>query len=334
MQRPRVGLCYDTFADFTWRADDPADADAEFEPRATVETLTAAVEVCGFTPVDIGPAHALRERLCSGLTLEAAVNIAESARSRNREAYVPILLEMAGIPCLGSDALTLSLSLDKAWTKDLVQHAGVPTPPYLSVADPADLQPDALPAPFPLFVKPRYEGTSKGITPESKVTSFEALQDAVARVTERYRQPALVEAFIEDGGEFTVAVTGHAPPKALPALQRAAEATTGIGLHALEHRGMPEAVWTHNLKGTLDPALEATLQHQALTVFETLECRDFARADFRVDGDGQVWFLEINPLPSFAPDDTFAVIAELMDTPYEAFLANVLRRGFERIGLG
>ncbi|NBC01947.1 MAG: D-alanine--D-alanine ligase [Bacteroidetes bacterium] len=334
MQRPRVGLCYDTFADFTWRAADPADADAEFEPRATVEALAAAVEACGFTPVDIGPARALQKHLCGGLTLDAAINIAESARSRNREAYVPILLEMAGIPCLGSDALTLSLSLDKAWTKDLVQHAGVPTPPYLSVADPADLQPDALPAPFPLFVKPRYEGTSKGITPESKVHTLDALRKAVARVVDRYRQPALVEAFVEGGGEFTVAVTGHAPPEALPALQRATEATTGIGLHALEHRGMPETAWRHDLEGTLHPALEATLQHQALTVFNKLECRDFARADFRVDRNGQAWFLEINPLPSFAPDDTFAIVAELMDTPYEAFLADVLRRGFERIGLG
>jgi len=333
MQRLRVGLCYDTFADFTWQAGDPADADAEFEPRTTVEALALAIEACGFTPVDIGPAHALRERLCSGLTLDAAVNIAESAHSRNREAYVPILLEMAGIPCLGSDALTLSLSLDKAWTKDLVHRAGVPTPPYLSIADPADVEADGLPAPFPLFVKPRYEGTSKGITAESKVHSPEALQDAVARVVDRYRQPALVEKFIEGGGEFTVAVTGHAPPEALPALQRATETTTGIGLHALEHRGMPAAAWGHDLNGTLHPALEATLQHQALTVFETLECRDFARADFRVDGNGRVWFLEINPLPSFAPDDTFAIIAELMDISYEAFLADVLRRGFERIGL-
>ena len=334
MQRPRVGLCYDTFADYTWQPGDPADADAEFEPRVTVEALAAAVEACGFTPVDIGPARALQEQLCGGLTLDAAINIAESAHSRNREAYVPILLEMAGIPCLGSDALTLSLSLDKAWTKDLAIQAGVPTPPYVSIADPSDVEAEVLPAPFPLFVKPRYEGTSKGITAESKVHSVEALREAVARVADRYRQPALVEAFIEGGGEFTVAVTGHAPPAALPALQRATEATTGIGLHALEHRGMPEAAWTHDLKGTLDPALEATLQQHAMTVFQKLECRDFARADFRVDQNGQVWFLEINPLPSFAPDDTFAIIAELMDTPYETFLATVLRNGFERIGLG
>lgn len=333
MPRPRVGLCYDTFADYRWRADDPADADAEFEPRTTVDALAAAVEACGFTPVDIGPARILRERLCGGLRLDAAVTIAEGAHSRNREAYVPILLEMAGIPYLGSDALTLSLSLDKAWTKDLVRQAGVPTPSYSSVADPANVEPDALPAPFPLFVKPRYEGTSKGITPESKVTSLDAVQEAVARVTERYRQPALVEAFVE-GSEFTVAVIGHAPPEALPALQRATETTTGIGLHALEHRGMPDAAWTYHLEGTLDPALEAKLQQHALTVFQKLECRDFARADFRVSRNGQVWFLEINPLPSFAPDDTFAVIAELLDTPYEAFLADVLRRGFERIGLG
>jgi D-alanine-D-alanine ligase len=241
---------------------------------------------------------------------------------------------MAGIPCLGSDALTLSLTLDKAWTKDIVAAAGIPTPPHRVFSGPDAVDPADLPD-FPLFVKPRYEGTSKGITPESRVDDADALRRAVARITDTYDQDALAEGFVEGGGEFTVAVVGHDPPEALPALQRAVETSTGIGLHALEHRGAPTAdeEWDYALGGTLTDDLEAALQRHALRAFDTLDCRDFARADFRVDADGQPWFLEINPLPTFAPDDTFAILAELQGRDYIPYLAEVFDQGLQRLGL-
>jgi D-alanine-D-alanine ligase len=330
----RIGLVYDTFDAYPWTEGDPPDADAEYEPEETVETLAETVRRMGHTPVRIGTAFDLRERLDTGLALDAALNIAEGARSRNREAYAPILLEMAGIPCLGSDALTLSVTLDKAWTKDLVAAADVPTPPHRVFGSADAVDPAHLP-PFPLFVKPRYEGTAKGITPQSRVEDVNALREEVARVTATYEQDALVEGFVEGGGEFTVAVVGHDPPEALPVLQRAVEPSTGIGLHALEHRGAPSADedWDYALAGALDSALEERLQTLARRVFDTLDCRDFARADFRVDADGQPWFLEVNPLPTFAPDDTFAIIAELKGRDYVDYLAEVFGRGLRRLGL-
>jgi D-alanine-D-alanine ligase len=330
----RIGLIYDTFDAYPWAEADPPDADAEYEPEETVDALAETVRYMGHTPLRVGTAFDLREQLADGLDLDAALNIAEGAHSRNREAYAPILLEMAGIPCLGSDALTLSVTLDKAWTKDLVEAADVPTPPHRVFGDPADVDPADLPA-FPLFVKPRYEGTSKGITPQSRVDTVEALQSEVDRLTTTYAQDAIVERFIEGGGEFTVAVVGHDPPEALPVLQRAVESSTGIGLHALEHRGAPSAEkeWEYNLGGTLTPELEDQLHTLALRVFDTLDCRDFARADFRVDADGQPWFLEVNPLPTFAPDDTFAIIAELIGREYVEYLAEVFEQGLRRLEL-
>lgn len=328
----QIGLIYDTFQHYEWQAGDPPDADAEYEPEDTVAVLEAAVQRLGGAPVRVGPARQLQQRLCDGLALDAAINIAEGARSRNREAYAPILLEMAGIPCLGSDALTLSLSLDKAWTKDLAAAAGVPTPPYRVFAGAAAIDPADLPA-FPLFVKPRYEGTSKGITAASKVTSVAELTAQVTHITETYRQDALVEHFVAGGGEFTVALVGTDPPEALPVLQRAVESTTGIGLHALEHRGAPAGDWDYTLGGDLHAELEEALQAQARQMFQKLACTDFARADFRVDAQGQPWFLEINPLPTFAPDGTFAIIAELMNRDYKAFLAKVFARGLRRLGV-
>ena len=328
----QIGLIYDTFDAYPWTEEAPPDADAEYEPKETVETLAAAVKHLGHEPIRVGTAFDLRDQLEAGLDLDAAINIAEGAHSRNREAYAPILLEMANVPCLGSDALTLSVTLDKAWTKDLVAAADVPTPPHRVYSSVEEVDGNDLPA-FPLFVKPRYEGTSKGITPESKVANVTALRREVDRVTTTYDQDALVEGFVKGGGEFTVAVVGHDPPEALPVLQRGVEPTTDIGLHALEHRGAPTAEedWDYELRGTLDSALEDRLQTLALRLFRKLDCRDFARADFRVDADGQPWFLEVNPLPTFAPDDTFAIIAEIMGRDYVDYLAEVFAQGLRRL---
>jgi D-alanine-D-alanine ligase len=330
----QIGLIYDTFDAYPWTDDAPPDADAEYEPDETVDTLAAAVKHLGHEPIRVGTAFDLRERLDAGLELDAAINIAEGAHSRNREAYAPILLEMAGIPCLGSDALTLSVTLDKAWTKDLVAAADVPTPPHRVYGGADEVDADDLP-PFPLFVKPRYEGTSKGITPESGVETAAALRREVERITTTYDQDAIAEGFVTGGGEFTVAVVGHNPPEALPVLQRGVEPTTEIGLHALEHRGAPTAdeEWDYELRGTLTSSLEDELQALTLRVFDRLDCKDFARADFRVDAEGRPWFLEINPLPTFKPDDTFAIAAELMGRDYEDYLAEVFERGLRRLGL-
>ena len=333
----RIGLIYDVFDAYPWQPGDPPDADAEYEPESTVDALAAAVAALGHEPVRVGTARDLLARL-DRPGIDAAINITEGGRSRNREAYAPILLELAGVPCLGSDALTLSLSLDKAWTKDLAAAAGVPTPPYRAFATPAavDTAVEAgdLPGPFPLFVKPRYEGSAKGITAASRVETVDALRAQVAWTVETYRQDALVEPFVAGGGEFTVAVVGNDPPVALPVLQRAVEATTRIGLHALEHRGLAGREWAYDLEGTLTPALEARLHHLAVHVYDKLACKDFARLDFRVDADGTPWFIEINPLPTFDPEGTFAVVAELMGRPYPAFLADILGRGLRRLGFG
>jgi D-alanine-D-alanine ligase len=263
--------------------------------------------------------------------LDAAWNIAEGWGTRNREAWAPVLLEMSGIPALGSDALTLSTSLDKAWTLDLVRGAGVPVAGHVSAESVEALSGLTLPGPFPLFVKPRWEGTAKGITSASRAPDAAALARAVERVVETYGQPALIEPFLP-GAEYTVTLIGNAPPRALPVLQRALEADSGIGLHALERHG-PAGGHTHVLPGTLTPVLEAALADAAVRAFEALRCRDFARADFRLDASGAPRFLELNPLPTFARDGSFAVLAELMGRDFEELLAEVLAHGLRRLGL-
>jgi D-alanine-D-alanine ligase len=330
----RIGIVYDLLGTHPRRPGAPPDADAEYEPEATVAALEAAIRQLGHAPVRLGSPHELLARAGKGELppLDAAWNIAEGFGSRNREAWAPVLLEMLGVPALGSDALSLSLSLDKAWTLDRVAAAGVPVPPHAVLASAAEAREAELPAPFPLFAKPRWEGSAKGIRPSSRVADREALAREVERIARDYEQPALVEAFLP-GAEYTVTLIGNAPPRALPVLQRALEAETGIGVHALERHAPPGGGWRHVTPGRLEPALEARLVALAVRTFEALECRDFARADFRLDARGEPVFLEINPLPTFAPDGSFGILAELAGRPLAELLAEVLAGGLARLGL-
>jgi D-alanine-D-alanine ligase len=328
--RLHIGLVYDLLGS---APAGPPDADAEYEPVETVEALEGAIRQLGHEPVRLGSPRELLAAFGRGALpkLDAAWNIAEGWGTRNREAWAPVLLEMAGIPALGSDALTLSSSLDKAWTLDLVAAAGVPVAGHVSAASAAELAGLALPGPFPLFVKPRWEGTAKGITPGSRVEDAAALAREVARIARDYHQPALIEPFLP-GAEYTVTLIGNEPPRALPVLQRALEATTGIGLHALA-RHAPPGGFAHVVPGALAPALEGELQQLALRAFRALACRDFARADFRLDAAGRPLFLELNPLPTFARDGSFAVLAEILGRRLEDLLAEVLALGLRRLGL-
>ena len=101
--------------------------------------------------------------------LDLALSIAEGFGSRNREGWAPTLLEMAGVPLLGSDAAALALSLDKALARTVVAAAGVPIAAGCVMSSAAEAETAAIPAPWPLFVKPRWEGTAKGIGPTSRV---------------------------------------------------------------------------------------------------------------------------------------------------------------------
>jgi D-alanine-D-alanine ligase len=335
----RIGIVYELFGSYPRGPDDPPDAQVEYEPEATLLALEAGIRRLGHQPVRLGRPHDLLAAGAKGaVAVDAALTIAEGFGSRNREAWAPVLLEMLGIPQLGSDALTLSLSLDKAWTRAVVAEAGVRVSPGRVVASEAEVwQGDVAPG-FPCFVKPRWEGSSKGIGLGSRADDRAALAAAVARVVGRYRQPALVERFLA-GPEYTVTLIGNDPPRALPVLQRALEATTRIGLHAVEPKpgavpeGAPPA-FAHCLPGALDPALEAELVAQAVRAFGALDCRDFARADFKCDDAGRPCFLEINPLPSFAPEGSFGVHAELLGRPLDDLLAEVLGVGLRRLGVG
>lgn len=345
-----IGLVYETFDTYPSSPGDVLDAHVEFEPESTIEALEAAIRFLGHRPLRLGSPWALlsvlgraastgafapgaSSKLADSVGVDAVFNLAEGWGGRNREAWAPALLEMAGIPTLGSDALTLSLTLDKAWANRWAESAGIRVARQRTLRDGDEAKSAPLPADFPLFVKPRWEGTSKGIRETSRVEDRDSLVREVERIRTDYQQPALVEAFVP-GAEYTVTLLGNEPVIALPVVQRALEVRSRIGLHALEGPGNDvRSPLAYEVAGELDSQLEERLAALGRRAFEVFECHDFARVDFRLDADGEPIFLEINPLPTFATDGTFAILAELEGICMAEMLARCVSAGLERLGL-
>ena len=148
---------------------------------------------------------------------------------------------------------------------------------------------------------------------------------------ETYRQPALVEEFIE-GREFTVAIIGNDPPEAQPVVQIKIEGTLELGrlFYTFEHiRSGADYVCPAPIGEDLRQALEAV----ALKTYLAVECLDFGRVDIRVDRAGHPYVLEINPLPSLSTEDVFMFVAKAQGLTYEAIINKVVDAALVRHGL-
>ncbi len=294
----------------------------EFDAPDVPAAVVAALERLGHA------ARAIEDdaRLVGRLRRERpdfVVNLAEGRSGRGREAIVPSICEHLALPYTGSDALTLAASLDKDVAKRLVS-------PFVEVA-PGQLvrAGEALPeVALPAIVKPVCEGSSKGIRDGASVVwDRRALAEQVRRVTSRYGQPALVEAFVE-GAELTAAVLGSEQPLVAALMQ------------AIPRNGDPHQFvysleakrdWRNRVRYAVPPELPATalvtLERAALSVFAALGCRDVARIDFRVTRDGRPVFLEANPLPGLSPEKGDIVIAtRAAGMSYDALIGAIIGR--------
>ncbi|KPK98829.1 MAG: hypothetical protein AMJ95_02300 [Omnitrophica WOR_2 bacterium SM23_72] len=316
--------------DYEFKEGDPVDANAEFDVPSTIKVIAKAIESCGFKVKRIGNVTKLLEKM-DHLDVDIVFNISEGISGRNRESQVPVLLEMIGKPFVGADALTLSLTLDKIMAKKIFIAEGIPTPRFFEVRNSDELiHTDH--CKFPLIVKPRFEGSSKGLSEDSRVENKEELKKQVEFVVNTYKQPALIEEFIR-GQEFTVAVVGNEEPRALPIVQIKID-----GRYQLNNKFYTFARISSDRLEYICPArisqkLKKRLMDLAIKTYRAVECRDFGRVDFRVDKEGNPFVLEINPLPSLSTEDVFMLVAKNIGITYEEMIGQILDSAIKRYHL-
>ncbi len=342
----KIGLAYDlksALGPLPGRTDDEAE---EYDPPETIDALAATIEGLGHRAIRLGGGVEFLTQVMD-TPVDLVFNIAEGRGTfRSREAQVPSVLEMLGIPYSGSDPLTLALCLDKPSAKRVALDAGVRTPAYVVVEGPQDINgPQALEGPrelegmadgrlaYPLVVKPSFEGSSKGIHQNSRVESPSELAQALQALFRAYHQPALVEQFIP-GTEVTVGVVGSAPPRVLAVMEVVPQ--TGLAeafMYTLEVKRQWRDLVSYRCPPHLPESCLQEIEATALTLFRALGCRDVARFDFRVDSSYRVYFLEANPLPGLGSYSDVPIMASLTGWTYAQLIETILNSALARHGL-
>jgi D-alanine-D-alanine ligase len=324
-----VGLTYDLKTDYKLKDGDPPDAYAEFDHPSTIDVIAKAIESQGFKTKRIGNVSDLLEKIDT-LKVDIVFNISEGLSGRNRESQVPMLLELKDIPFVGADPLTLGMTLDKVIAKKIFLADKIPTPKFFEIRS-LDSFTDTDHMHFPMIVKPRFEGSSKGLSESSRVESLEQLKKQAGYIIETYKQPALVEEFIS-GQEFTVAVVGNDPGEALPPVQISIDGDLNLQDKFYTFSRITSNRLEYVCPAPIEKKLAAKLQDLALRVYTTVDCLDFGRVDFRVDAKGNPYVLEINPLPSLSTEDVFPLVAKAVGLTYEEIIGKILRAALKRHG--
>ncbi len=290
----RIGITYDLKADLPPSADLPDDFQEEFDSPATVEAVAAVLRGLGHEVDLLGDGRPLLERLLVDPP-DFVFNFAEGhGIARSREARVPAVLEMLGIPYSGSGPLTLAATL-----------------------------------PYTAIVKPAWEGSSKGIRGKCIVDTPAELADAVEALVARQHQPVLIEEFIP-GEELTVGVVGNDPPEVVGVLRVVPQLPTERFIYSLEVK----RDWQRQVRYECPPRLPAThlraVEEAALRAYRALACRDVSRVDIRLR-NGVPYFLEVNPLPGLSPESgDLVILAQLSGWTYEQLIARILHAAFTR----
>jgi D-alanine-D-alanine ligase len=327
-------------------AERPKDANAELDSPRNVQAYVAAIRELGHTvlafegDLDL-PAHLSENQI------DICFNTCEGRRGDSREAQVPAVLEMMGLPYSASKVLALAVTLDKAMTKRVLAYHGLPTPRFQEFHHPDQPLDPALGRRLAsggaLFVKPNREGTGMGIHTDAVIRSEPKLRERVAYLLDSYQQSVLVEEYVQ-GRDITCGLVGNLGPNG---------ETEGLHLFPIsevDYAAYPlgtENFYSYKIKVEMADAyhglcpapipdeLAAEVRRLTIETFRACGCLDLARVDFRLDTDNglQPMILEINALPGLAYNSDLTLCAEAEGWTYYQLIQAVFNTAAARSGL-
>lgn len=338
----RIGIAFDLAPSGPKPPGDlgPDDQFEEFDKPETVEAIAGVLRDRGHDVILLGDGPAFLRRVLDDPP-DLVWNMAEGeGTGRSREARVPAVLEMLGIPHTGSDPLTLAATLDKDVAKRLAASGGSVEVPKGLALEPG-LQPDRfndlvdnlLPYPDPtVLLKPSFEGSSKGIRNRCLCTTTREAWDTYRALSRDYRQPILVEEYIT-GDEVTVGLIGNGDVEILGAMRVVPKRPSPLFIYSLEVKRDWERQVDYEAPARLDPELQARLFDAAKESYRLLGCRDVARVDFRIR-NGTPYFLEANPLPGLSPSTSdLVILASGCGVSYPRLIGRIFEAALKRLGL-
>jgi len=209
------------------------------------------------------------------------------------------LLELSGLPYVGAGVLGSAVGMDKDVMKRLLQQAGLPLLPYLTVRQPrfararAAVLSEVAQLTFPVFVKPANLGSSVGV---SRVLSPEGLGAAIDHAFE-FDAKVVIEQGLDHPREIECAVLGGDAPLVSVPGEIVVDHPDGFYSYAAKY--LDDTGATTRIPAELDAVEIAEAQRLSLRTFEALECEGMARVDLFLDKERKLWVNEINTIPGF-----------------------------------
>ena len=253
-----------------------------------------------------------------------------------KELHVPSLLEILNVKYTGGTPQCLAYCYDKSLVRGIAKEMGIPIPRAFMV-NPEDTNFIELQTDFPIIVKPNFGDSSFGINQYSVCNNLEELENALLHVRKNvgYDKPIIVEKFLK-GEDISVGIIGN-PPESYLALPIIMEDYSTLppdlpkicGYEAKWEPDSPYGMIT-SVPANLPEDTDRFLIASCVKLFERLECRDYARFDWRLDSNGTPRLLEANPNPGWCWDGHLAKMAKFAGLSYTEMLDGILKASEER----
>lgn len=258
-------------------------------------------------------------------------NLSTSGGKEGRQIHVPAILDILGVPYLGSSAFTHTICLDKFLTKLILSFYKISTPGFFLVKENEDI-PKNFDLNYPVIVKPVREGSALGLTKDSVVYNMEGVKREVKKIHKEFKEPALVEEFIE-GVEITCGVIGNS------------EEILVLPLLEIDFSSLPEGVerfYSYRVKNETQEGIkyycparikkevEEKIKKGVEFSYKALGLRDYARMDLRVKND-EFYILEVNSLPLLVPGySDILKMGEKIGLSYDDFILKLTEIAIKR----
>lgn len=308
---------------------------AEQETKIVEDAVANSLRAFGHQVASVPIRHELWEPLREFDPGEWLIfNLCESIRDKTYlEPYVISVYEYLHFRYTGSNRLTLASCLNKGRAKEILKAHNVPTAPFQVIGPPTvRRQLD-----FPLFVKPVAEDASLGITLDSVVENERELRQQLRFIWDTYRQPALVESFIQ-GREFNVTVLGNENPRVLPLSEINFSKIPDPKARIVTFKGKwIEESDDYRFTQVISPAkvtdsLRNKIVEVAVNAYRAMGVRDYGRVDLRVM-NGVPYVLEVNPNADLSPDAGIARAARVAGMSYAMLADEIVRLAAHRYRL-
>ncbi len=276
-------------------------------------------------------ARALRRIL--QLAPDIILNFVEAlAGDTNFEGHIAGAFEILDIEFTGNKALTLGNCLNKLKTKQILRSLGVRTPRYILARLNSRLAEADFKLKFPLILKLNKEDASIGISENSVVNDFQTLQAQLDFLFRTFHQDVLIEECLP-GREISAAILGdrvlplsEISYQDLPAhLPRIVTYEAKWSLHSAYYQGTVPVC-----PAMVDEELRALIEKKALAAFNAMDCRDYARIDFRLSKRDIPHVIDVNPNPDLSPESGFIRSASHAGISYEEVLFTLVEFALQR----